>query len=297
MSNSKSVVAFVWKIGVAGVVMTFGVMAGAMLASAWGLELPKVPGRVDPTSSTLLLLAGSMAFAAGLAALDAGLAGGRSVRFVVLAAFGVIVHAIGNALEASIFSTLGGELASLAVRLPSTVLGALAVVLLFGRTAGEGAREKTSVWLDGWSAGRLSIRLVLAVAAFPLIYFSFGIMIAPIVTPHYQALDFLVIPPLSTILTVLSIRSVLLLLASLPVIVLWIRSRGQLVLALGLGHFVAVGLTDLIQASFFPAILRWTHGAEILADSFVYALALVWLLVPRTAHEYEKTTTMLEQPV
>ena len=66
---------------------------------------------------------------------------------------------------------------------------------------------------------------------------------------------------------------------------------GADILALGFGHFVAVGLAGLIMAPFFPPVLRWTHGVEILADSFCYAAALVWLLFPRPRHVGE------EQPV
>jgi hypothetical protein len=42
-----------------------------------------------------------------------------------------------------------------------------------------------------------------------------------------------------------------------------------------------VGLAGLIQGTFLPAILRWTHGVEVFADSLCYALALVWLLSER----------------
>jgi hypothetical protein len=106
-------------------------------------------------------------------------------------------------------------------------------------------------------------------------------MVTPIVIPHYERLDFLVIPPMPTMLAVLFFRSALFLLVSLPVIAAWRESRAKLILGLGLGHFVAVGFADLIQAVFFPAILRWTHGIEILADSMFYAWVLVWLLLPR----------------
>jgi len=63
----------------------------------------------------------------------------------------------------------------------------------------------------------------------------------------------------------------------------WDGSRPMLILGLGLGHFTAVGLGGLIQVTFFPAILRWTHGIEILADSMVYAWVLALLFVPRTS--------------
>ena len=123
----------------------------------------------------------------------------------------------------------------------------------------------------------------------------FGMMIAPIVTPHYAQLDFLVIPPMATIVKVLFTRSALLLLVSLPVIVGWRGSRRQLFLALSLGHFFAVGFAGLIQTPFFPAVLRWTHGIEILADSVCYAWALVWLFFPRRDRAAEEAQELRER--
>jgi hypothetical protein len=82
---------------------------------------------------------------------------------------------------------------------------------------------------------------------------------------------------MSTLLPVLLLRSALLLLISLPILAAWQASRRGLILGLGLGHFAAVGLGGLIQAPFFPAVLRWVHGVEILFDSMVYAWVLALL--------------------
>ncbi|MEX2122765.1 MAG: hypothetical protein WD795_02650 [Woeseia sp.] len=96
--------------------------------------------------------------------------------------------------------------------------------------------------------------------------------------PYYERIDFIVVPPLSIILLLLCIRSALFLLVSMPVAVCWGLSRGRLALTLATGHFTAVGLSGLIQATIFPAVVRWTHGVEILATSVCYGLALAWLL-------------------
>ena len=65
-------------------------------------------------------------------------------------------------------------------------------------------------------------RIPAAILAFPLAYFIFGAMIAPIVVPTYRAgIAGLVLPPLSTILPVQLVRSTLFLLASLPFLILW----------------------------------------------------------------------------
>jgi hypothetical protein len=116
--------------------------------------------------------------------------------------------------------------------------------------------------------------------AFPLVYFVFGMMIAPIVVPHYNAgIAGLRIPPIDVVFRTQLLRSLLFLLSALPIIRLWRRSRAQLILALGLAFTATVGLYGLLQASWLPMVLRITHSLEITADSFAYAAVLTLLFV------------------
>jgi hypothetical protein len=277
------------------VVLIVGEMVGAALVSALGLELPTAPVAVDEGTQALLLFPAAFTIAVGLAVMAVGLAGRWWERGAILAAFIYGVYGIGNAIESSVFTTLGGEVALGVIHLPPSVLGALAVALLFAAPSNEGFRERALAFFSLWKPGKLAVRIGLAVLAFPFFYFLFGMIASPILTPQYAQLDFLVIPPLPTMLKVVFTRSVLLLLLSLPVIVGWRESRGRLILALGLGHFVAVGLAGLIQAPFFPAVLRWTHGIEILADSICYAAALAWLFFPRRSRAAEEQHTLQER--
>jgi hypothetical protein len=127
------------------------------------------------------------------------------------------------------------------------------------------------------------------VLAFPVAYFTFGAMVAPIVVPYYKGGGpiGLVIPPLAVILRTVLVRSSIFLVASLPAVLLWIGSRRGLIGALGLAHAVLVGIFGLAQTHLMPPILRITHGTEITADSFAYAAVLVWLFARRSpaAHE------------
>lgn len=278
MRTLQMLFSWTWRLAAAGVAYTFGMVVGGGLATALGLELPHMPVPVDPSTSIRLLVLGGMALALGLAAMDRGLRGSRWRRWAILGAFAFVVNGVGTMIEASIFSTLGGEASSILASLPATLLCALAVVRLFPRSvASETAGTVAALARQRRPAG-LAARLLLAWLAFPVCYFFFGMIIAPIVTPHYEQLDFLIIPEMPTLLSVLFLRSALFLAVSLPIVAYWNRSRGSLALALGMGHFTAVGLSGLIQATFFPAVLRWTHGVEILADSMFYALALAWLL-------------------
>jgi hypothetical protein len=56
------------------------------------------------------------------------------------------------------------------------------------------------------------------------------------------------------------------------------REAGSLLFALALAHFFLVGLFALMQASFFPPVLRVAHSLEVAADSFAYATIPVLLL-------------------
>jgi hypothetical protein len=279
------------------VALVAGQMLGVALVSALGLELPPPPVPVDEGTQFLLLSPAAAAVALALAGMAVGLAGRWWERGAILAAFIYGIYGVGNAIEASIFTTLGGEVAVAVMHLPPAVLGALIVALLFAAPSGEGFLEGAAAFFSGWKPTKLVARLGLAVLAFPFFYFLFGMMIAPIVTPHYAQLDFLVIPPMPTIVKVLFTRSALLLLVSLPVIVGWRESRGPLLFALALGHFVAVGFAGLIQVTYFPAVLRWTHSIEILADSVCYAWALVWLFFPRRDRATEEAQALRERLV
>ena len=85
-------------------------------------------------------------------------------------------------------------------------------------------------------------------------------------------------PSLDQILTILFVRSMLFLLACLPVLVAWRKSRLSLFLSLGFTLFVLVGLLYMLASDWMPLSVRVPHTLEILADSFVYAGALVLLL-------------------
>jgi hypothetical protein len=291
MSTKRTIVDWLWKIPVSGVAYAFGAMLGGALVTSAGMEFPNLPMEVDPGQQTLLLFAAGMAMALGLAAMASGIVGRWWERWLMLALFVFVVNGVGNAIEGSIFTTLGGYFTVVLMNLPAGVLCALAVALLFPDPSGERLVERLGSFRSRWTGGALAGRLGLAILAFPFFYFLFGMMVTPIVIPHYERLDFLVIPPMPTMLAVLFFRSALFLLVSLPVIVAWRKSRAKLVLGLGLGHFVAVGFADLIQSVFFPAILRWTHGIEILADSVCYAWVLVWLLLPRGDEGPEREAT------
>jgi len=122
-------------------------------------------------------------------------------------------------------------------------------------------------------------RLSLAVVSFPIIYFIFGIMASPFVMDYYQQSDLgLAIPGVGVIIGVQVFRSILFLLATIPILITWTSNKKQLVLFLGLAHFVFVFSYDFILAIQLPLSLELIHGVEILLDSMIYAWVIVKLL-------------------
>ena len=282
---------WLWRVPLAAAAYALGAMLVGGLMQASGAPLPSSPVPPEPARDIVLLFVAGLVMALALAAMGAGIAGRWWQRWGLLTAFIFVVYGVGNALEGSIFTTLGGQWILMWINVAAGTLCALAVSLGGGGAPQGSLGESFAGFRRKGSSGSLLWRIGLAILAFPFFYFLFGMLIAPIVVPHYAQLDFLTIPPMPTMLQVLFLRSALFLIVSLPIVAAWRRSRVALVIALGLGHFVAVGFAGLIQVSFFPAVLRWTHSLEILADSMFYAWALAWLFVPRA----EKTRGGLER--
>jgi hypothetical protein len=282
MTSKNTVLSWLWKLPLCAFAYVVGTVIGGMLVTALSLEMPRFPGDLDPALQGFLLIPAGLVFALGLAAMAIGLAGRWWERWAILSIFLFGINGVGNGIETTIFTTLGGSVGAAVGFLPPAALCALAVALLFPAPSETSLASKAAEFFSRWKPGSLSLRLLLAVLAFPVIYFLFGMIVAPIVTPYYAELEFLKIPAMSTLVPVLHLRSALILLVTLPIIAGWDNSRSNLILGLALGNATAVGLGGLVQVTFFPAVLRWTHGIEILADGLVYAWILALLFMPRS---------------
>jgi hypothetical protein len=238
--------------------------------------LPEFPG-MTPERAFRYLILFSPLLVVGVAPLAAGLGGRRGIRWLALGALVYLALGVNTAIELTAFSsTLGKAYPALLVHyvLPCAALAA-ALAFLFSSRQPLPSRQSISVWQWTW-------RAVVAWLAFPVVYFIFGMCVAPFVTKYYLAgVAGLQIPAMSVILKTQAIRSALFLAASLPVIRLWTGSRARLLLTLGLAHAIMVGVFGLAQAYFLPAVLRVAHSIEITADSFAYAAVLVWLFAPQ----------------
>jgi hypothetical protein len=230
------------------------------------------PDSSPPAVQFLFSLAGGAVLVLGLWPMARGLAAGSGVRALALIAFLFLVLGVNNTLEEKHFTTLLDSGAAAAVLLYAVQSLFVGVVLgiLFG-APGPGAGLKPQGWAS-WSG-----KAAIAWLAWPVIYFLFGMCVAPIIVPYYSGMDWLRIPPAGVIVSLQLFRSVVFLGVSLPLVALWKGSRRGLWLALGLTHAVVVGLHELVSATFMPMVLRIAHSIEITADSFAYAGLLVLL--------------------
>ena len=282
----KRFLSYLWRTFLCAVAYSIGTMIGAPLARALGAALPSIPPTVDPGRFAIASFLASLTLGAGLGPLASCLRARFLSRWGALAVLAYVCLGVNTALETTIYTTLGGARGMILLFLPATVACAAVAAALF-RPAGD-PEPLAASWerfASQFPPPSWLWRVALAILAFPTIYLAFGMIVGPFVVDAYRsgALQ-LRLPPMSEIIPIQFLRSALFLLASGPVLVLWRGPRLRLAVALGLAHYVFVGLYGMLQAYWLPTPMRLVHGTELLADSMAYAAALVLLLIgPATA--------------
>lgn len=277
----KHMLIYLIKLIIGGVAFCVGVMIGGMVATLTGLPAAPMPENINVSNATMYLFLTSPLLAFALALLARGIAGNFWTRTIILAFLTWIAYTVNTQLEAAIFTNMGGGFwFSLVTFLPACLLCGAVVAWLFP------SEMPTKSFIDALKEffGRSTLadwawRLVIAAVAFMPIYWVFGLIVVPFTSEYYrQSMYGLQMPTLDKILSVLAIRSVLFLLACLPIIAAWQKSPQSLFLRLGFALFVLVGLLYMIAADWMPVSVRLPHMLEIMADEFVYAGALTLLL-------------------
>jgi len=283
----RAVLSYAWRTLLCAVAAVAGTLVGAAATAGLGAALPAVPPPRDPGTVAGFGLLAAFALAAGLVPLASGLAVRFAARWAALALFAFVCAGLNTAIEAAIFTSLGGTAGLLVLNaILAGVLGAALAASFRARGELQAWPARARDFAARRRAGEWILRAAIAVLAFPVIYLAFGSMIAPIVVPAYQAAQFgLVLPGYGVIVPVQLVRSALYLAASAPLLVAWRGSRLRLALALAAAHFVLDGLSGMLQAYWLPAPIRLAHSVEILGDSLVYAAVVVALLVPAREEE------------
>jgi hypothetical protein len=277
----RLVVGYGWRLPLCALAYVGAEVAGGALISAVGLPLPQLPEQANEGMTALCLILGGLFLALGLAPLARRIQGGFTVRWLTLAGLCYLCLGAIMPIEAAIFTSMPG-LASMPVfsLLPCVSLAAVLARLFRPRDRGDSFRSLTRRFFAGRAAGEWLWRLAAALCAFPLIYWTFGLMIAPFVRPYYEQGQFgLALPSAGAIVLVQFLRSALFLAATLPILITTAGPRRHLILTLGLAFYVLVGLYGLVQTYWLAPTLLILHNLEIFTDSMVYALALALLLV------------------
>lgn len=280
----KHMLIYLIKLIIGGVAFCVGVMIGGMVATLTGLPAAPMPENVSVSSATMYLFLTSPLLAFALALLARGIAGNFWTCTIILAFLTWITYTVNTQLEAAIFTTMGGgfwfSLVTFAV--PSLLCSAV-VAWLFPPDASKNFIDALKEFFGRHTTVGWVWRLAIAAVAFMPIYWFFGLLVVPFTSDYYrQSMYGLQMPTLDKILMVLFVRSVLFLLACLPIIAAWQKSPQSLFLRLGFALFVLVGLLYMIAADWMPVSVRLPHTLEILADEFVYVGVLIVLLKGRT---------------
>lgn len=285
----KVVFIFLAKVLICALTFVVGMMIGGMLTAMTSLPAPTPPPEMDANTTMQIMFASSPLLVLALYFIGRELAGGWFVRTGMLALLAWIAYTLNTVIEGIFFSSYVTEpWFNLLTFTPPILLCAGVTAWLFpARNHGASLLHAWCTHFQQRTASAWTWRLLVAAVSFMPIYYFFGTLVVPFVGDYYQQGAFgLAVPPLSTLLAVLLLRSVLFFVACLPVVVAWQGSQWNLWLSLGFALFVLVGLIYMLAGTWLPPSMRVIHSLEILADSFVHAGALVWLLakarVPQT---------------
>ncbi|HVN93156.1 MAG TPA: hypothetical protein VMT38_05650 [Terracidiphilus sp.] len=256
-------------------------MLAGVIAAALHISMGRLPGGASPQALFIMQLIGGVVLVVGLWPLARSLRGPAVLRAAAFVAFLLLAFGVNGVIEARKFTNFldAGIAGALLFDTSVAIVLGVSMGLLFGNDGKVEGFPHRAWPLWAW-------RIVAGWLGWPITYFVFGMCIAPIVTPYYQAGTLgLRIPTMSTVVATQLIRSAIFLVASLPFVALWKGTRRNLWLTLGLAHAFTIGLYGIVSATFLPMVLRVSHSIEMTCDGFAYAGLLVLLFAaPATAN-------------
>jgi len=162
----------------AAVAWLAGTIVSGALASALHLPLPSLPHHASAAEGFALFVLASVLLAAGTTQAAWCLRGGFKTHWLALGALLFICVGVNTAIEAVVFSSTIQPLEGVTLACMSLIHSVLAAAILARRPQGLGADPVTMPAFGGlgWSW-----RLITAGLAFPVIYYTFGMIIAPFI--------------------------------------------------------------------------------------------------------------------
>ncbi len=284
----KQRLSYLWKIALAGLVFTVGIVIGGIIPTLMGLPAPPMPEGAEVGRILQYSAVASIVLAAALATLARGLEGRFLSRWLILGGFTWGAHIV-MFIEAAIFMETGAVSAInstlftiVSYFTPSFLCAAIIARFFPPDTAGKSFRANLAAFFAGRKTAAWAWRLLGVLVAFPAIYIFFGWLVVPFTYQFYaQGAYELTAPTWGQIIPVQFARSALLLLISLPILITWRYTRRRLFFSLGFAIFVLIGLVWMITSYWFDPALRIFHSLEVLGDAMVYTGALVTLLVKK----------------
>lgn len=285
MMNFKTLCAYLWKLPLCGLAFFIGLAIGGMLLPMTGLQSPKIPEGTEANMVAMWFLMRSVILAFVLSFVAGNLQAKLLIRWAILAELIWIFAIVGMVIESYFFMTTGA-VASLGdalytimnFLLPALFLSLMLALLFRPSQPLEPAMYYLRDYFKSYNPGMLGWRVLLALAAYPLVYITFGLIVQPFIQDFYISGQFeLAIPTWSQLIPLQLVRSTFFLIFSLPVIIWWKGTQRGLWLSLGFSIFVLTAFMAVITAYWFPWQLRFFHGLELLADALLYAAVLVTL--------------------
>ena len=219
--------------------------------------------------------------------LNTGIPLGRKARILITWLAVYVVQMLNPVLEGVFFSTLfeghpesvfGAIVFGLVLTLPTAV----AAGLLF-KPSGE-IKSFAELRRDYFSATRwpqFVARFVVASVLWMAIYFLFGSIVGPIVSPYYTEGGVgyeLVIPPVGILILLQTLRGFIYALGILPIVLSTRFSRTRLAGVLAGLLYVGGALAIFVISAQFPVFLRVVHGLELFADSLFAGVVIAYIL-------------------
>ncbi len=259
-----------------------------LIPAVTGWAVPAPATGEDPQISHYYVLLIAPLMALSLFFVARGLAGSFLTRTLALAFLSWIAYSVNNALEGLVFASYASDFLTQVLQgiLPCLACSAAAAHLFQAKTD-EAPANAWKTFFSHRKVGTWIWRLILAGLSFAPIYFIFGLLVQPLIIEYYQQnVGGLQQPDVGKLFIVLFTRSFLFCTACLPAMVLWKKSNRSLFFSLGLALSLWVGLIYLLTAYWLPVNLRLFHAIEILADEFLYAAVLLWLLRSSVRSKY-----------
>ena len=282
----KQIFQYLWKLPLCGIVFFAGMILSGAILPGLGFKSPEMPKGADANTVAVYFVLGSMLLAFVISFVSRNLEANWLARWIILSELTWNFGVAGMVLDSMLFMTTGAVssitnmLFTLLSFLPSFLLLSAMVAMLFPPKAPqEPCLDCLRNYFGGWKPIQWIWRLGCAVLAYPLVYFTFGLLVNPFVQKFYATGQYeLSLPNWDQLIPLQLARSFLFLLVSLPVLAWWRGSKKELWLHLGASIFILTALMAVITSYWFPWELRLFHGLELLADALVYSGALAVLL-------------------